>query len=189
MKITMTEVYTMTELYAKVYAVGWGSNHRPFVIERMKEMLGQDNHVHCSVDAVEAVYDGTVMRVKLAKPYTRRWKLVPVLGCFADKASADAYAAKVAGMVEHKTKLHYPGDVVEKYRHVGRRNYYGYRKGLWTKHFPTWKCLLALTALRDAAESMPLQLEFKDDTCMNCTHLDCLYAGRTDVSRCEAFRE
>lgn len=180
---------TMTELYAKVYAVGWGSSNRPFVIERMKEMPERNTHEPYSVDAVKAVYDGTVMRVKLAKPYSRRWKLVPVLGYFSDKASADTYAAKVAEMVEHKTSLHYPSDVVDKFRHVGRRNYCDARKGLWSRHFPTWKCLLALTALRDAVESMPLQLEFRDDTCMNCTQMDCPYTGRIDVSRCKEFRE
>lgn len=177
----------MVETYAKVYAVGWGSRNRPFVIERMMDTAGLDRPY--SVDAVKAVYDGMVLRVRLAEPYTRTWKLTPILGYFADKSSAEAYASEIVEMVEHKTTLHYPTDVVEEFRHTGRKNYCEFRKGLWSKHFPTWKCHLALVAMRDAAAAMPLQLEFRDNTCMNCTHLDCPYAGRIDVNRCGAFRD
>ena len=155
------ETITMIQMYTKVYAVGWGSSNRPFVIERMMEGSRVEPY---SVDVVKAVYDGEVLRVRLAKPYSRAWKLTPILGYFADKASAEAYAAEVAEMVEHKSKLHYPSDVVEKFRYVGRKNYCEARKGLWLRHFPTWNELRALTALRDAAAAMPLQLEFKAPT-------------------------
>lgn len=76
---------------------------------------------------------------------------------------AEEYADELYRVMQHHTNLHYPTDIVSEYKYTGKHTYCQARKGLWTRHFPTWKCYLALAALRDAAEAMPLQLEFKDE--------------------------
>lgn len=133
-----TQLKTVSMIYHHAYAVIWGSKtYKAHVIDRMVEGLGFMEHV----DAINAVYDGAVLRRQLAPLYTTTWKYTPVLGLFTDEKEAEAYADKVTAMAEHKTKLHYP--TAELLAHVGRRTYTSLRKGLWTRHFPTWKEYIA----------------------------------------------
>lgn len=189
--------------FDEVYVVVVGSNTcRPHIVTRYAPVsrLNRIRPVEVPydaghsdfVDCLKAVYDGEMYRVKFftidadGVPIPR---VMPCLGYSTMKWEAEEYADKLYRIMQRHTNLHYPTDIVNEHKYTGKHTYCRARRGLWTRYFPTWKCLLALTALRDAAEAMPLQLEFRDDTCMNCMHLDCPYAGRTDVSRCEGFRD
>ena len=128
-------------VFHRVYAVIWGSKtHKAHVIDRMTtEGPGFLEYV----DVINAVYDGTVLRCRLAPMYSTVWKYTPVLGLFASFSEAEAYADKITAMAEHKTRLHYPTE--ELMAHMGRRNYTARRKGLWTRHYPTWKEYISQT--------------------------------------------
>lgn len=135
--ITLQETVSM--VFHRVYAVIWGSKtYKAHVIDRMTAE-GPDFLEH--VDVINAVYDGTVLRRRLAPMYSTEWKYTPILGLFASEKEAEAYADKVTTMAEHKTRLHYPTE--ELVAHVGRRNYTSRRKGLWTRPYPTWKEYIA----------------------------------------------
>lgn len=199
---TVKSTRTIVELkFDKVYVVVVGSNmFRPYIVTRYAPVSRLDRIRHIGIpydaghsdfiDCIKAVYDGEMYRMQffaIDKNGIPVPRVIPCLGYSTIKWEAEKYADKLYRLMQHHTMLHYPADVVKEYRHVGKRNYCDARRGLWTKHFPTWKCILALTALRDAAESIPPQLEFKDDTCTNCEHWECPYAGRPDVTRCEGF--
>ena len=122
-------------VFYHVYAVIWGSKtYKAHVIDRM--MVEGPEHLE-HVDAINAVYDGVVLRRWLAPLYSTIWNRTPVLGLFASSKEAEAYADKVTAMAEHKTRLHYP--TAEFVAHIGRGLYTELRRGLWTKPFPTWK--------------------------------------------------
>ena len=158
-----------------VYVVIVGNQTcRPHVITRYQPVcrldrtrpagVPYDAGMSCFVDCLKAVYDGEILRTEFysAGRETLVPRVIPNFGYSTMKWKAEEYADELYRVMQHHTNLHYPDDVVEAFRHVGRRNYCEYRKGLWTRHFPTWKCLLALTALKDAAAALPLQLEFRD---------------------------
>ena len=126
-------------VFNRVYAVIWGSKtHKAHVIDRM---MTEEPGPREYVDAINAVYDGAVLCRRLAPLYSTVWKHTPVLGLFSSTKEAEAYADKVTAMAEHKTRLHYP--TAELVAHMGRRNYTSLRRGLWTRHFPTWKEYIA----------------------------------------------
>lgn len=136
---SITHPETVNMVFHHVYAVIWGSKtHKAHVIDRMT--ADGPEFMEC-VDAINAVYDGTVLRRQLAPLYSTVWKSTPVLGLFASTKEAEAYADKITAMAEHKTRLHYPTE--ERVAHMGRRNYTDLRKGLWTRYFPTWKEYIA----------------------------------------------
>lgn len=136
---SITHPETVDMVFRRVYAVIWGSKtYKAHVIDRM---MAEGPRFLEYVDAINAVYDGAVLRRQLAPLYSTVWKCTPVLGLFASGKEAEAYADKVTAMAEHKTRLHYP--TAELVAHVGRKTYTSLRKGLWTKHFPTWKEYIA----------------------------------------------
>lgn len=185
------------EVYVVIIGSGTG---RPHVITRYAPVSWLDSirptGVPCDaghskfIDCIKAVYDGEVYRIRFfaidadGNPAPR---VIPCLGYSTMKWKAEEYADELYRVMQHHTNLHYPTDIVSEHKHTGKHTYCRARRGLWTRHFPTWKCLLALTVMRNAVESMPLQLELWDDSCEYCRHWECPDAGRPDTTRCKGY--